>query len=363
MVASHATTSVSAALHLFVPTEDWAIFLGVTAFASMTVAISLTLFAALEHEVFVYVQRSFGVIFLIAVFHFFRVPAASSASLALTLYLVALSLAGVGAWIYRSVFGNLLVRRHDYVVRDVVRFDDRVTEITMTPAGPPLRFLAGQFLYVTFRSAGIRRELHPVTVTPDTEAAILKVRPGDIATQFHPFSITSSPDSPELKVAVKAVGDYTTAMRNLAPGDFARVEGPYGSFSYRKIDNHRQVWIAGGIGVTPFLSMARSLDPTSDYQIDLYYCTKRLQGAHFLHEFEQIGSSVPGLRVILVREDLQGFVTAEKVAEMSGAPQDRDFLICGPPPMIESLNLQFIAVGVPRRQIHFERFGFIPRRD
>jgi predicted ferric reductase len=323
----------------------------------------LTLFAALQHELFVYVQRSFGAIFLIAVLHFFRVPAANSASRALTYYLVALSLAGVGAWIYRSVFGNLLVRRRDYVVRDVIRFDDRVTEITMTPAGAPLHYLAGQFLYVTFRSPGIRRELHPITVTPDTEAAILKVRPGDIATQFHPFSITSAPGTPELKVAVKAVGDYTTAMRYLAPGDFARVEGPYGSFSYRKIENHHQVWIAGGIGVTPFLSMARSLDATSDYQIDLYYCTKRLQGAHFLQELEEIASKYPALRVISFREDLLGFVTAERVAEMSGPPKDRDILICGPPPMIESLNLQFIALGVPRRQIHFERFGFIPRKD
>jgi predicted ferric reductase len=361
MLASYATISITSALHLFVPTGDWAVFLGVLAFVGMTVAISLTLFTVLEHELFVYVQRSFGVIFLIATLHFFRVPAASTASRFLTLYLAALSLAGVGAWIYRSVFGDLLVRRHDYVVTDVRPLHGRVTEITMTPVDEPLRFLPGQFLYVTFRSAAIKRELHPVTISPNVQSATLSVRPGDIANQFHPFSITSAPGGHELKVAVKAVGDYTTAMRQLAPGDAARVEGAYGSFSYRKIHNRRQIWIAGGIGVTPFLSMARSLNPSSTYEIDLYYCTKTLDAADFLGDFESIASAYRHLRVIPFVEDTHGLLTAQRVGATSGRLEEKDILICGPPAMIDNLAIQFSELGVPRRQIHFEKFGFIPK--
>jgi predicted ferric reductase len=360
MIASTATTSFSAALHLFVPSTTGAIFLGVIALTAMTVAISLTLFAALEHEVFVWVQRSFGVIFMIALFHLFRVPAASAASRLLTLYLAALSAAGAGAWIYRSVFGNVLVRRHQYVVQNVRRLVDRVTEVTMAPVDVPLRFLPGQFLYVTFQSAGLSRELHPITVSPQRESATLTVRPGDIANQFHPFSITSSPGARELRVAVKAVGDYTYAMRDLAPGDGARIEGPYGGFSYRLVLNRNQVWIAGGIGITPFLSMARDLDQAADYDIDLYYCTKSLEAAAFLEDLEAIASTHPTFRVLSFPEDVRGFITARDVQQTSARIREPDILICGPRQMIEGLTAQFVAAEVPRRRIHFEKFSFIP---
>jgi predicted ferric reductase len=361
MVGSSASSSVSSALNLFVPGGNNAVFLGVLAFGAMTVAIGLTLFTVLQHELFVWLQRSFGVIFVIALFHFFRVPAASAASRVLTLYLGALSILGVGAWIYRSVFGNVLVRRHLYQVKEVNRLADRVTEITMTPVDTTLQFLPGQFLYVTFQSPGMKRGLHPVSLSPQRQTATLSFRPGEIANQFHPFSITSSPDAAELRVAVKAVGDYTSAMRELSAGDMARIEGPYGTFSYRRVANHRQIWIAGGIGVTPFLSMARDLGPTTTYEIDLYYCTKTLEAALFLEEFNSIATSRPFLRVISFREDVHGFISADYVAAASSELTERDVLICGPPAMIDSLTSQFLAAGVDRGRIHFEKFGFIPK--
>jgi predicted ferric reductase len=361
MVASYASTSVTSALHLFVPGGNGAVFLGVLAFAALTVAISITLFTVLQHELFVWLQRSFGVIFVVALFHFFRVPAASAASRVLTFYLAALSILGVGAWIYRSVFGNVLVRRHLYYVKEVDRLADRVTEITMTPVDTDLRFLPGQFLYVTFQSLRMKQGLHPVSLSPQRQTATLRLRPGEIANQFHPFSITSPPDGAELKVAVKAVGDYTSAMRELSAGDMARIEGPYGTFSYRRVANHRQIWIAGGIGVTPFLSMARDLGPTTAYDIDLYYCTKTLEAALFLDEFHSIATSCPSLRVISFREDVHGFISADDVAATSPDLTERDVLICGPPAMIDSLTSQFLAAGIDRGQIHFEKFGFLPK--
>jgi predicted ferric reductase len=358
MVASSATSSISTALHLFIPSGNWAIFLGPVALAAMTISIGLSLFANLEHEVFVWVQRSFGAIFVVALFHFLRVPAAGVASQSLKVYLAGISAVGVGAWIYRSVFGNVLVRRHDYFVADVRRLADRVTEITMVPVGAPVVFVPGQFLYVTFRSAGISRGLHPVALSPEEQSPTLRVRPGDIANQFHPFSITSPPAAAELKVAVKAVGDYTTAMRDLAPGDAARIEGPYGRFSYRKIANTRQIWIAGGIGVTPFLSMARDLETTLSYEIVLYYCTKSLEAALFLDDLNDVAVRYPSLRVISFREDEHGWITAAEI-EQNDHIGDRDILICGPVAMIDSLTAQFEAIGIPQRRIHFERFGFI----
>jgi predicted ferric reductase len=85
--------------------------------------------------------------------------------------------------------------------------------------------------------------------------------------------VTSARASENLSIVFKAVGDYTRAMRRaVEDGARARIEGPYGGFTLRSALSIKQIWVAGGIGVTPFMSMARSLEGTH-YEVDLYYAT------------------------------------------------------------------------------------------
>ena len=197
-------------------------------------------------------------------------------------------------------------------------------------------------------------QFHPLELSVRRRA--FSIRAGEIANQFHPFSITSSPNEPTLRITVKAVGDYTRALRRLETSAVAVVEGPYGSFS-RNVTNPRQIWIAGGIGVTPFLSMARSLDgiPRS---IDFYYCVEHRPEGHFLDELRAIERSRDDFRVVLVARDADGFLTAARVAEEHSDLSSADVLICGPPAMIDSLRAQLHAVGVADARIHAEEFGF-----
>ncbi|MGH2805926.1 MAG: ferredoxin reductase family protein, partial [Actinomycetota bacterium] len=273
IIVSRATLSVDSALDLFTASAGWTIWLGIVALVAMTITIGLTLYARLNHEVFVYVQRAFGFVFILAALHVFRTPGTKAYSPALTYYLAAISIAGLAAFAYRSLFDNVLVKRHDFRVTDVHPLDESVMEIVMTPEDRPLRFKPGQFLFVTFYSDAMHKHLHPFSVVLEGSSAIVTLRPGESHEQFHPFSISSTPGGRELKIVFKEVGDYTHAMRSLEPGTWARVEGPYGTFSYLNLSNERQVWIAGGIGITPFLSMARSLDDPR-FQIDFYYSMK-----------------------------------------------------------------------------------------
>jgi predicted ferric reductase len=157
------------------------------------------------------------------------------------------------------------------------------------------------------------------------------------------------------------VGDYTRAMRALEQGASARVEGPYGKFSYRHASARRQVWIAGGIGITPFLSMARSLrDPELD--VVLFYAVKERSDAVFVDELESIARASPGFTLVVVVEEEVGFVTADLVAATTGGLEGKDFLVCGPPVMINALRAQLAAKGVPPGRIHFELFGFVQRQ-
>jgi predicted ferric reductase len=354
ILASRATISAETALDLLGPGAGWTVFAGVLAFSAMSVSIALTLFVRLGHEVFVYVQRSFGFVFLAASYHVFMTEGAKAQSPALEAYIAVLATLGIAAFAYRSLFGNLLVRRRRYRVVEVNRLDEFVTEIVMEPAGRTLAFAAGQFLFVNFRSVALRRRLHPFDLS--LQRQVFSIRAGEIGNQFHPFSITSAPGEPTLRITVKAVGDYTRALRELEAGAAAVVEGPYGSFS-QVVENDRQIWIAGGIGVTPFLSMARSLDEEGP-AVDFYYCVEHEAEAHFLGELQAIAASCAQFRVVLVTRDRDGFLSANRLLREQGEIWSPDILICGPPAMISSLREQLLVAGVPREQIHAEEFAF-----
>jgi predicted ferric reductase len=374
LMALSRVDSGGSAFDLFRPSAGTTIFLGVVAFVLLAVALVLTLRVRLGHEVFVYVQRSFGVIFAIGALHFFRTAGVKAGSPLLTVFLLVLSVAALAAFLYRSVLGNLLVRRYGYVVSDARELDPTVMEITMEPTARAIRPIPGQFVYATFYSDEFEAQFHPVSLSQSSELATIVLRPGEVRDQFHPFSITSAPSDPNLRLVVKAVGTFTRALHRLKPGAVARIEGPYGEFSHTNMKSHHQVWVAGGIGITPFLSMARSLEGDG-YDVRLLYGVKTRADAYFAPELEAIAERVGGFDVTVVAEDEEGFIGPERIlrsatpndsasndsARQDSASDDLEVLICGPPAMVSSLREGLTKAGLPSGRIHGERFGFGPR--
>jgi len=367
LLASHAflifagrvTLSVSSGFDLVTPRAGRVVFAGFVALTVMGIALVLTLFVRLGQEVFVYVQRTFGFVFLLATYHMFATRGAKALSPALKWYMAALATAGIAAFAYRSLLGNVLVRRKRYRVAAANRLDDFVTEIVMEPRGTPLRYEPGQFVFVSFRSPEMRAQQRAVDIS--LQRQVFSIRAGEIGNQFHPFSITSSPEDAALRITVKAVGDYTSALRRLESGADAIVEGPFGSFTNRGLAQPRQLWLAGGIGVTPFLSMARSLPGGDARPVHFYFCVERPEEAHFLDEFRAIEAGREDFRVTVVSRDTDGFLTADRIAAENPELASSDVLVCGPPAMITNLRKQLVAEGLPERQYHAEEFGFAKR--
>lgn len=357
ILISEALRSPIAALRILAPNPNSTVTLGAIALVGMAIAIILTLSRRLNHEMFVYVQRSFGFIFIIGVVHAFRIPGAKALSTPLTMYLAVVAAVALAAFAYRSLFGDVLVPHYEYRVTEVRHLDPRVIEISMEPLDQAVDFTPGQFVFVTFQSEELRKHFRPFAIDAEGEFGIVDFKTSAVSNQAHPFSITSAPGARHLKIVVKALGDFTNALQHLETGARVRVEGPYGSFSYRNIDNRKQIWIAGGIGLTPFLSMARSFDG-SDHEVDFYYAMEDRHQGHFLDELYEIADRNPRLRVIPVRKDQLGFVSADDIHAASGDLRSKDILLCGPPGMVDNLTKQFVAAGVPSRQIHFEQFGF-----
>ena len=358
MIASVATVSADAVVDMLLPGKaGWTVTLGAIALVGLTVLILITLYARVNHEEFLWFHRLMGVVFLIGALHAFKTTGTKATSQVLTYYLGALMGAGVLAWLYRSVLGEDLVPRYDYRVSAVNRLDDSVTELVMTPVDQRLSFVPGQFAFLQVESESMRRSFHPVDVVQRGEVAEVTLHTGAAARQAHPFSITSAPEESELRVAIKAVGDFTHAVREVEKGDQVRIEGAYGGFSHTNVRNHSQVWIAGGIGITPFLSMAASLG-SGNYEIDLYYALDDKDQRDFLTRLEAIAADNPHLEVIpWFTRGTMNFLKAEDIERRSGGLTGKDFLICGPPPMVRAMVTQLGAKGVPAARIHHEAFA------
>ena len=156
----------------------------------------------------------------------------------------------------------------------------------MVPVRRPLAFQAGQFVYAAFVQSGVPRESHP-------------------------FTIASAPGADSLRLAIKRFGDFTDSVMKLRPGSEALLEGPFGGFCLRGDPAHSDTWIAGGIGITPFLSWARGLD--TSVPADLYYCTPGPEQTHFLDELYEIADRYPAFRVIPIRKKSLGHLTVRDI--------------------------------------------------
>ncbi|HUH07135.1 MAG TPA: ferredoxin reductase family protein [Egibacteraceae bacterium] len=303
---------------------------GVVALAGFAGIVAVSLYGRMRHETFQRVHRLIGLVFIAGAVHVLIMPGVAAENRALNAYLIGVSAAGAAAWLYRSVLGNRLVRRHAYRVARISPVAGDVNQLALAPVDDPIRFAPGQFVFISIDDDAVTREAHP-------------------------FSITSGPSDTELRLVIKALGDFTSGLASVLPGAPVVIEGPYGGFWHEGEDLRRQVWIAGGIGVTPFLAMARSLD-LGEHEVDLYYCAQDTGSMVFLDELQELAAGEGGLRLFTVPFDSDGFLTGERVAATSDDLPSRHVFLCGPSPMMDALIPQLVAAGASRERIHNEDF-------
>lgn len=333
LASAYLSVSFKSAALFLLPGQDWAINVGMAALLSMMALLILTYYVELPYQIWLFTHKFLGAAFFLGALHSLFVPSDVSRDPILRWYILAIASLGLYGYLYRSVLGRFFVKRYPYTVDEVDTLSGNVYEIRMLPAHEAMRFEPGQFVFVSFSGTGVKREVHP-------------------------FSLSSPPSERELSVSAKSLGDFTGNLMHLKPGTLAYVEGPYGAFSYLSFTNRDQVWVAGGIGITPFLSMARTLYKL-DFRIDLYYCVSVSEEALYLDELTVIASENPKFRLIPVYTKTMGRLSADTIEKTSGTLADMEFFVCGPPPMMMSLKRQLRAKKVPREQIHSEEFTML----
>jgi len=137
----------------------------------------------------------------------------------------------------------------------------------------------------------------------------------------------------------------------------ACVDGPYGLFDY-KAGGPQQVWMAGGIGITPFLSWMRDFKGQTEQAIDFFYTVNVPAEALYLDEIQKAAALNKNFRPHVSYSTLDGRLTAHKVAETSGAVRGKDIYMCGPIGMITAFSQGFHDQGTSKANIHYEEFNF-----
>jgi predicted ferric reductase len=272
-------------------------------------------------------HRTMGLLIALAATHSLVAHRFSRALPPVTVWAYGVVLVGLTAYAFRETLERPLLQRHRYRVAEPRHVTADVLEIPLEPVEHAIGHRAGQFAFVRFEAGPTHEQ--------------------------HPFTISIPPSDGRLRFSVKASGDYTEALQtHLAAGSPARIEGPYGRFDYRTA-GPRQLWIAGGIGITPFLAFLPTLDDTRD--VRLVWSVRSPADAAYRQEVEAVDAANRRLSVTIHESATSGRL---HMADLDiEEPRRLDVFICGPVPMRKAFIEELRALGVRRDHIYFEEFS------
>ena len=274
------------------------------------------------------IHKLMGIFYVMAVIHGAMVNSLIKELPLVRTYVFGMAIIGVGAWIYKAFFYGVFNKKLDYVVSSVNNLGNGITEIYLKATGAKLKFKAGQFAFFTFPSLSKQEQ--------------------------HPFTISSHHLNDEVRVTIKVLGDYTNKIaENLKKGDAAKIEGPFGLFSSRYAKEKEQIWIAGGIGITPFLSLSKDFYTN---KVKLIWSVINKGDAKYSEELTSIANENPNFEFVIWSSDDSGFLTAEQFG--INEFKDKAYLICGPETLKKNIIKQLSEKGVKRDDIYDEEFAF-----
>ena len=259
---------------------------------------------------------------------------------------IAYSALFIGMLAYTRIIYPLLLIRRPFHVKETKQEQGDVWTITMEPTNHKgFEFEPGQFAWLTAWK----------TPFSDTE---------------HPFSIVSSAErKTEIKMSIKDLGPFTKKVRTLKPGDRVFVDGPYGAFNLDRFPGaERLIFIPGGIGVTPIMSMLRTMADRGDSRpIRLFYCNREWESLAFKEEIKMLESKLNLETIYTIEkppkkwEGESGFLNKDilnRHIPKKWLKDGTDIFLCGPTPMMNAVENELLKIGYAHNQVHSERYAF-----
>jgi predicted ferric reductase len=257
---------------------------------------------------------------------------------------IGLTIFWIGLLLYVRIVKPLLMLRRPYRVLDVRQERGDTTTLVMQPDGHPgFDFRPGQFGWLTVWGS-------PFNITG------------------HPFSFSSSAAATggRVEMSIRNLGNFTKDIQKVPAGKRVYLDGPYGAFTIgNPADMH--VLIAGGVGITPMMSMIRTLADRGDKRpIILLYGSKDWESITFREELETLKERL-NLTIVHVLANPpsgwtgeRGFIDAAMFKRHLPLPYaDHEYFICGPALMMDTIERALGEMNVPMSKYHSERYSFV----
>lgn len=208
------------------------------------------------------------------------------------------------------------------------------------PRPPELDYKAGQFLFVTIKQGGKELSKH--------------------------FSFSSSPTEKDHVEFTKKFTDseFSAALKTLKPGDWARIDAPYGQFTFEG-ENPKIGLLAGGIGITPLVSICKyCIDTNLNTKITLLYGCRTESDIAFKKDLETMQQQNSNLKIVFTLNEASsgwkgatGVINADMVKREIPEYKETVFYTCGPPAMVEVMEKLVESLGLPKTQLKREYFS------
>lgn len=263
-------------------------------------------------------------------------------NLPLEITLITYFIVPLGSYFNHKIIKVYFNKSKKYTVSEIINESENITTIRFKPKyGKVFPYTPGQFLYVRLYNR-------------------------DIPKDEHPFTISSSPAQTDyVSVTAKQLGDFTNSLNKLKVGDNAYIDGAFGKFSYlQKTSTKKICFIAGGIGITPFLGMLRYMNSSDNGRdVVLLWGARDLSEVICKKELEDYASKFESFKFVPVISNdnsyngEKGFIDAKLIKKYTSNPFDYDFYLCGPPIMMDIMIKNLKSLGVSKNNIYFERFA------
>lgn len=173
------------------------------------------------------------------------------------------------------------------------------------------------------------------------------------------LSLVSAPFEAELAVATRMrdASAFKRALGTLAPGATVRVKGPLGVMTLHNDPARPAVFVAGGIGITPFMSMLRqAAHDRPGHRFFLLYSNRKPEQAAFLHELQALERQYDRFRLLARMTDHDGFIDAETIRGFTAGAESPLYYLAGPPAMADAMTRILRSSGIRDEDISSEEF-------
>ncbi len=191
------------------------------------------------------------------------------------------------------------------------------------------------------------------------------LKQGDKELSKH-FSFSSSPTEKDHIEFTKKFTDheYSLALKAAKVGDWARIDAPYGQFTFEG-EYPKIALLGGGIGITPFMSICKNAtDKGLSSKITLFYGCRTENDIAFREELEELAQKNKNLKLVFIVNQptaqwkgATGIINAEMIKQQLPDYKENMFYTCGPPPMVEAMEKLVESLGLPKEKLKREYFS------